>query len=142
MPNSDDTKKKKTTGSHLALCEQSTEQTLDLPGSPKAQTRQARRLLSTDELHGYGFISTMRMMPSIKNADQIVTVYPREVTRGDEVILVPVDHKYDDPMEMFTDDSLRRGLLVGLHDDELHVCMHDEDTAFNDICFMIDNPRH
>ena len=142
MTNSDDTKKKTTTDNHSTLSEQYIEQTLDLPRLLEDYKKRTRRLLSTDELHGYGFISTMKMMPSPQNPDQPVTVYPREVSRGDEVILVPPDHQYDDPMELFADTTLRRGLLVGIHNEELHVCMDDEDNSFDDLCFMIDNPQH
>ena len=140
MTNSEDTKKKKTTDSPSTSCERFIEQTLDLPKLLKDYKKKTRKLLSTDELHGFGFISTMRMMPSIKNPDQIVSVYPREVQRGDEIIHVPEDHDYDDPMELFIEGVLRRGRFVGVHDEELHVCFHDEDLAFDDLCFMIDNP--
>ena len=140
MTNSDDTKKKKTTDSPLTSCEQSTAQTPDPLRLLRDYKAKTRKLLSTDELHGYGFISTMRMMPSIKNPDQIVSVYPREVRRGDEIIHVPEDHDYDDPMELFIDGVLRRGRFVGIHNEELHVCFNDEDLAFDDLCFMIDNP--
>ena len=84
----------------------------------------------------------MRMMPSPTNPDQVVTIYPRQVQRGDQVILVPPGHEYDDPMELFIDGVLRRGRLVGVHKEELHVCMDDEDIQFEDLCFMIDNPQH
>ena len=142
MTNSDDSEKKKTTANHLTLCEQFTEQTLDIPKYLQEYKKRTRKLLSTDELHGYGFISTMRMMPSPTNPDQVVTIYPRQVQRGDQVILVPPGHEYDDPMELFIDGVLRRGRLVGVHKEELHVCMDDEDIQFEDLCFMIDNPQH
>mgnify|MGYP003672461942 CR=1 FL=1 len=140
MTNSDDAKKKTTTDNPLKVSERFIEQTLDLPRLLKDYRKKTRRLLSTDELHGFGFVSTMRMMPSPSNPDQVVSVYPREVQRGDEVILVPPDHDYDDPMELFIDGVLRRGRLVGVHNEQLHVCMHDEDIEFDDLCFMIDNP--